>query len=429
MRWDDVIRFSRLPLPERSFVLFGVAAIVLIRLAVILATPRTADFLDPRIYQGAGQTVLAGVNPYDYADQPALREALRAKMRMGPGVDDFTQSQASWDYYVSANLPASTALYAVFESLARGSRFDWRLLFILGDIGIFLGLFALLKRLRGSVTGAPDQLGMLCLAVFNPVLILAGCAIPEDKQFQTALMLFGAALLLSPAATGVRRGLGIGLVLSLSVLFKLLGIFLLPLWAVRAAREWPRFAIWTAIGGLLPAAASFAAFGRHFVVAIADRGVMNSIRSAEHASPWVLLPWLSGGGYVLAKALAVAMFCAVLAILLAKRRIDLLNFCAGLCVAFVCLWLDKGAMNRMNIAILFAVAALASLSSRLFLGFSAAIVLVGTVGYAVALGAMRLHPEAVDAVFALAFVAAYLVALVGLARSERSLGSSSAAPA
>jgi hypothetical protein len=122
-----------------------------------------------------------------------------------------------------------------------------------------------------------------------------------------------------------------------------------------------RFALWSALGGLVPAAASLAAFGPSFLGTLAARGVQNSIRGAEHASPWVLLP-LAGDAYVIAKTLVAALFCALLLGLLAKRRIDVLNFCAGITVTFVCLWLDKGAMNRMNIAIIFAVATLASRS-------------------------------------------------------------------
>jgi hypothetical protein len=428
MRWAEVLRFSRLPLSERSFVLFGIVGILVIRLAVILMTPRTADLMDPRIYQGVGQTVLAGVNPYDYADQPARRVALRARMAAGPGVDQFTQTQESWDYYVSGNLPASTALYALFEIIARGSRFEWRLLFILGDVAIFMGLVALLKTLHGGIENASDQAGMLCLGVVNPVSIVAGCAIPEDKQFQTALLLFAAALLLSPAATTARRGLGIGLVLSLSVMFKLLGVFLLPLWLVRSSREWPRFALWTTLGGIIPVAAAFVAFGHYFVHTMVARGVQNSVYAPEQASPWVLLPWFGGSGYVAAKTMVVTLFCGTLAALLAKRRIDLLNFCAGLAVAFVCLWLDKGAMNRMNIAIVFAVAALGSLSRKLFLYFSAAIVLLSAIGYALGVGALRLHPQAVDAVLVLTFVSAYLAALLRFTRAKRAAGPTSIEP-
>src|SRR6266699_5460666 len=163
MRWPDRLRFAWLPLPERRFLLFAIVCIIATRLTVIFMTPRTADFLDPRIYQGAGQTVLAGVNPYDFTDDPPLREKLRARMA-APGTEVFTRTQESWNYYVSGNPPASTALYALFELAAHGSRVTWRILLILGDLALFLGQFALLKALRGRVDGALDQAAIVCLS-------------------------------------------------------------------------------------------------------------------------------------------------------------------------------------------------------------------------------------------------------------------------
>jgi hypothetical protein len=408
-----------LPMAERKFLLLGLAAIVVIRLAVILATPRTADFNDPRIYQGVGQTVLAGVNPYDYTDQPARRGALRAKMSAG-AADEFTQTQKSWDYYVSGNPPASTALYAAFEAVAHGSRFVWRLLFILGDAALFLAAYALLKTLRGRVDRGADQAALVCLTIINPVLIVSGCAIPEDKQFQTALLLWASALLLARGATTAKRALGVGVVLSLSVLFKLLGIFLFPLWVAGIRRDGRRFATWTVVGGLIPVVLSFAAFGHHFLNAMLARGVSNSVDAPEHASPWVLVPWIAGGPHLVAKIAVNTAFCAVLVALVSKRRIDLLNFCAGLTVAFTCLWLDKGAMNRMDMAIVFAVASLASLSSTLFFRFCTGLVLVSGGAYLVGVGLLKIRLELVDAVLATTFVVVYLISLVLHSRDHSS---------
>jgi hypothetical protein len=409
-----------LPMAERKFLLLGLAAIVILRLAVILATPRAADFYDPRIYQGVGQMVLAGVNPYDYSARPAERAALRAKMAAGRGADDqFTGTQQSWDYYVSSNLPASTALYAAFEAVAHGSRFVWRLLFILGDAALFLAAYALVKALRGRVDSGADQAALICLAIINPVLIVSGCAIPEDKQFQTALLLWGAALLLVRGATTAKRALGVGFVLSLSVLFKLLGIFLFPLWVVGIRSGGRRFAIWTVLGGVIPLVLSFAVFGHLFINTMLARGVSNSVVAPEHASPWVLVPWIVGGPYLLAKIALTTAFCALLVALFSKRRIDLLNFCAGLTVAFTCLWLDKGAMNRMNIAMVFAVASLASLSSMLFLRFCAAIVLVSGAAYALGVGLLKIHLELLDAVLVSIFLVAYSLCLALRSREPR----------
>src|SRR5438105_14708967 len=72
MRWPDGLRFAWLPLPERRFLLFAIVCIIATRLTVIFMTPRTADFLDPPIYQGPGQTVLAGANHYAFSDAPPL---------------------------------------------------------------------------------------------------------------------------------------------------------------------------------------------------------------------------------------------------------------------------------------------------------------------------------------------------------------------
>jgi hypothetical protein len=141
------------------------------------------------------------------------------------------------------------------------------------------------------------------------------------------------------------------------------------------------------------------------------RGVSNSLDVPEHASPWVLVPWIDGGPYLCAKIVANTAFCGVLIVLLSKRRIDLLNFCAGLMVAFTCLWLDKGAMNRMDMAIVFAVASLASLSQALFLRFCAVMVLVSGGFYLLGFGLLRLHLELVDAVLVTMFLVTYLVCL------------------
>jgi hypothetical protein len=413
MRCADGFRFACLPLSERKFIVFAIVCIIVTRVAVILATPRAADFLDPRIYQGAGQAVLAGVNPYDFAAKQPLREKLRATMA-APGTETFTGTQESWDYYVSGNPPGSTALYAVFEAIAHGSRVVWRLLLILGDVALLLGLIALLRTVDVGVERVDTQLAVFCLTVVNPVLILSGCAIPEEKQFQTALMLYTSSLLLSAGAASARRALWSGVVFSLSVFFKVLGVFLLPLWLARVRQQGWRFALWSALGGLVPAAASLAAFGPSFLGTLAARGVQNSIRGAEHASPWVLSP-LAGDAYVIAKTLLAALFCALLLGLLAKRRIDVLNFCAGITLTFVCLWLDKGAMNRMNIAIIFAVATLASVSRAWFTYFSVGLAALSAAAYAIGLGALRAHPEAVDALLVLVFVVAYLAVLVRLA--------------
>src|SRR5688572_7105799 len=88
-------------LGNRTYLLAGVALIIGSRLLVISLTPQSADFPDTRIYQGTGQVVLAGVNPYDFADQPQLREELRRRMATEETDGSFAHTLDSWNYYVS----------------------------------------------------------------------------------------------------------------------------------------------------------------------------------------------------------------------------------------------------------------------------------------------------------------------------------------
>jgi hypothetical protein len=418
MSWLEVAVRLWPTLGNRTYLLAGVALIIGSRLLVISLTPQSADFPDTRIYQGTGQVVLAGVNPYDFDDQPQLREELRSRMAADEADGGFAHTLDVWNYYVSGNLPASVALYTLFEYVAAGSRHTWRLLLILGDIAMFVGALSLFKTVRGEPLDPSSQIAAFFLVIANPSLVVAGTAIPEDKQFQTALLMFGAAFLLSPRPTGTARGLAGGFLISVSVLFKFFGAFLLPMWLARAIKEWPKFALSTAAGALPPIAASFMAFGPHFLSTMSDRALRDSVMGPEHVSPWVLLPFL--GPYYLAAKLAVtAAFCVFLLALLAKRRIDLLNGCAGFAVAFACIWLDKGSMNRVNIAMIFAMAALVTLGPKALVALSAFTATAALVGYAAGVGLLHMELERVEAGLVLLFLVSYVVVIATQSLSPR----------
>ena len=424
-----------LPLRDGRFFVLSIVLLVLTRLVVIEHIAWTAELEDLLIYQTTGQAVLAGVSPYDYRDHVELRESLRAGIeksrqdaiapadRLKGSV--VTQSQATWDYFVSSNLPASTALYAVFERVANGSRFVWRLLLILGDVSIFVGLFMFIKVVRAGPMRSTDQIGVFCLTVVNPVLIVSSTAFPEDKQFQTALMLFAAALLMhrrkSPSPPGA--GFTTGLVLMLSILFKLFGIFLVPVWLAKIRREGLRFGTLGVMGAIVPLALSLMLFGYQFVVTMMRRGGQDSSGVAAHDSPWVLLPALGPGPLLIAKVLAASLCIAGLGMLLAKRRIDLLNFCAGLAVVFGCVWLSQGAMNREIIVLMFGTACLATICPTRFFQLSVFTVLSTGAIYAAGLIYMHRPPGLVvlvawevHAAMALLLTVAYAVALGTLPR-------------
>ncbi len=45
-----------------------------------------------------------------------------------------------------------------------------------------------------------------------------------------------------------------------------------------------------------------------------------------------------------------------------REKIDLLNLCAARCVIFTCLWITSGSMDRMNMAMIFAMMCMATVS-------------------------------------------------------------------
>ena len=392
----------------RRFVAAGILAIIVSRVVVILLTPNTADFPDTRIYQATGQAVLEGANPYDSSDDVPVRVKLQTSADRELRDGNWTDTLPEWDLAIRSNLPAVSALCAGIETIADGSRDAWRYLLILGDIAMFLGLLSLLRQVRGTIADRATQLIAIFLVIGNTLLVLDGTAIPEIKQFETALLLFSASFLISPRPQTLVRSVIGGLVISLSVLFMLFGIFLLPLWILRSIREWPRFALATSAGALIPLVASFAYFGTGWLDTIGTRSAQDAGGDAGGASLWYLFPGLQGDALAATRLVVVAALTALLLVLLFRRRIDLLNACAGMLVVFDCVYLITGTMNRMNIAFVFAFAALATRRAPAALAIAAGSTVVAFVGYG--LGAVVLHRH-INPEFSLAMVVAYFTAL------------------
>jgi hypothetical protein len=396
-------------IPTRRFVAAGILAIVVSRVAVILLTPSTADFPDARIYQATGQAVLEGANPYDSSDNVPARVKLQTSADRELRDSNWTDSLSEWNLVIRSNLPAVSALCAGFEAIADGSRTAWRYLLILGDIAMFLGLLSLLRQMRGTIADRTSQLLAVFLVIGNTLLVLDGTVVPEVKQFETALLLFSAAFLISKRPPTLVRSVIGGLVISLSVLFMLFGIFLLPLWFVRSIRDWPRFALATSAGALIPLVGSFAYFGTGWLDTIGVRGAQDSVGDAGGASFWYLIPGLHGDALAVVKLVVVVALAALLCALLFRRRIDLLNACAGWMVVFDCVFLVTGTMNRMNIAFVFAFAALAARRATAALAIAAGSTGLAFVGYGFAFTVLHRH---INPEFSLALLVAYFTALV-----------------
>ena len=136
-----MVRLPNLPvLSARSFLVLAIIAIVVTRVILIEATRSNDDFIDLSIYCEVGELVVNGVDPYDVDAKRDLRERLR--LNNHGAVPYVTASKAGYDFYVTANLPASTLLYGLIEWLSGGSPHGWRFILISGDLAIALATFS-----------------------------------------------------------------------------------------------------------------------------------------------------------------------------------------------------------------------------------------------------------------------------------------------
>jgi len=282
--------------------------------------------MDLSIYQEIGELVANGIDPYDFTKDRQRRENLRLN---DYGAAVYAKQNAGlYDYYVSSNLPGSTVLYGLLERISNGNPKVFRLAFSLGDILIALAAYLLLSRAGIVLDTLSKQTTFSLAAIYHPSNIYWGLVWSEDKQIQTALMLFAAGLLVErPAARGQLNAVAIGVVGAMSVIFKAFGAPLAIGYFCKAPKRELLLARYAAVGTALP---FFPYFDLSFVRLVLGRlahGVASS-NAALHGSPWQTVPF-AVASYVR------PMVCAALASLAAAR------FCKGpaRCAEFLgCHW-------------------------------------------------------------------------------------------
>jgi len=350
-------------------VLVFVTAFALRGLAIKL-TPRGDHFVDMEIYRASGDLILNGVNPYDFSDNVALRSALRQQAR-NPLLRD---NQAFWDFEASSNLPLNLLLFAGLRAVSRSlsdSPLVYRYTYAFFDsvlsalIVWFVirhwpqgpgALSVLFRRLGMALSTAvfAERLAIgLALGCLSPVLFKHGVAYPEDKGIQILLMLGAIACWLSDDDRIWFWGGAV--LLGLSIAFKGLGIFLVPIFASRLlalpTRVWSRSFVF-ALVAFLVAAVWFLPFGPAGVIHMVEtRMNVGSNPQPFHASIWVFPSRYLPSGWRVLRLFAVTAFIAVSAIAYWRKRTNLAEFCVELVFAFTVVWLINGAMHRMNVAI------------------------------------------------------------------------------
>ena len=336
-----------------ALIFIVLTAVVLSRLYIVGVSPRFDQADDLGIYREVGKLVLAGIDPYDFKSHLAEREAQRLD-NVGM-VGWSAASKNTYNYYVSGNFPGSTLLYGLFEWVSKGDVKVWRQLFVVGDLFLAISAFALLLHSKIRVPNFFDLATVSVFVLILPSLLAQGTVFSEDKQFQTASMMFVVALAVGARNENmsVQTALAIGIAFAFSIAFKVLGVALLPVVLCALFRRPPTVvaACLVGVAGVLTLA--FLPFSSTYVSLMYSRfSVASAVNALPiHGSPWVLLHEY----YVPSIRVTV---CAVLALLSTwlfwSRRIDLLNWIASGLTIYICLWSVNGSINRLNMAMIFA---------------------------------------------------------------------------
>jgi len=409
----DRLRFS-----AATFFWLIVLLVAASRAAVILTSHDDAQ-IDLSIYQETGQLVVNGVDPYNFARDLPKRTALRMD---GHGVGDWAKTaEAAYNFYVSGNLPGSTAAYGLIEWVTQGSLKLWRLILALGDMAVAVIAFFFLRQCGMALDTGRDQRLFGLAAVLYPSLIYWGLIRAEDKQFETALLLSVALLIGMGAKSTNRSPWLVGLIFSFSILFKALGVFLTPLVIDHFRRRPWREAAIAALVAALVALLICAMFDRAFFQLMLARVAVSTVSagSALHASPWQLLPQ---SAFHVGRPLAVLALSGMLLAGYLRGTIDLLNLCAGALLIALSIAAVNGSMDRMNMAMMFAMFCVASVSHTGWRRLVAFNFCVQLPIYAVVIGRASwlnfVDGETPDAIATLLFLVSYVRVMAPLALGQ-----------
>jgi hypothetical protein len=321
---------------------------------VIMARHRGDYFIDLGLYWSSGKLAASGVNVYDYSDNTALRRQLfeyhRDQLHW-----TYPKTQEQWDYYTAGNLPLTQTIFgAIYRASPKPTAF--KLAFLLFDV-LVTPLAFLLIRDRWRIASPLFAAGMALALGANLVFLKWGTVYPEDKGLQTVLV-FTTLLVCAPRPdsrlASWSRLITAGVIEGLSICFKAMGIFFLPVALAWAWRERGRkgAAVLTAVVG-----ATCLAINGPYVGAIlrltATRVGIDTGSRPKHSSIWSLLgPFWDHVAWLHPNVLAATVGFVVLTLLLRRGKIGLACWGAACCVLLNVVLLVFGSMDRVLMGVM-----------------------------------------------------------------------------
>ena len=339
---------------KQKIVVFVFFLALIVRLLLILTNHTKNKFTDLNIYRETGQLVKSGINPYKYTEDLEIRNKLRLDtIAYDPSV---SQTQESWDYYTSSNLPMSSLHYGLIDKITNSNPVAFRIIFSFFDsvLSVIVVLF-LIKYWKLTSTWL-NLILVLGAAALSPTLLLWGSIIPEDKGLQTLFMLLAVWLAKD------KKWILSSVLLGISVAYKGLGIFISPLclffimgqpeniFRINSS-QLKKGAIYTLLS-LFFAAIWFLPYMPEVISMMLARLSSNLNVDPGHGSIWTSVYKSFPGNWVYIKSTLIIVISLIWSYAFLFKKLNIPAISLFLLVLFVDIMLLQGSLDRMNIGIM-----------------------------------------------------------------------------
>ena len=339
---------------KQKIVVFVFFLALIVRLLLILTNHTKNKFTDLNIYRETGQLVKSGINPYKYTEDLEIRNKLRLDtIAYDPSV---SQTQESWDYYTSSNLPMSSLHYGLIDKITNSNPVAFRIIFSFFDsvLSVIVVLF-LIKYWKLTSTWL-NLILVLGAAALSPTLLLWGSIVPEDKGLQTLFMLLAVWLAKD------KKWILSSVLLGISVAYKGLGIFISPLclffimgqpeniFRINSS-QLKKGAIYTLLS-LFFAAIWFLPYMPEVISMMLARLSSNLNVDPGHGSIWTSVYKSFPGNWVYIKSTLIIVISLIWSYAFLFKKLNIPAISLFLLVLFVDIMLLQGSLDRMNIGIM-----------------------------------------------------------------------------
>lgn len=317
------------------------------RLAINKVHPNL-HWIDLEIYRGGGEMIIRGVNPYNSESNILQRRLILNNIEH----DLLKSNPARWNYVVSGNLPLNLLFFGLISAVNNSPQF-YMVVFAFFDSLLSVTIYYFIdKHWKDKHKNLKIATGIL-LGCFSPVLLRWGTFLSEDKGIQILVMLL---VIVTIYSNKKKTWLYFGsILLGLSIAFKGLGIFLVPIVFAGIIYRKDIQISGKIIFLLVTAFCSFVwfiPFTPDVFHMMSLRLRENNITFPEHGSIWVWIYHLVPSSWLLLRYITAGIMFLVSVFGYLRKKINIFVFSGTLLLAYTSVFMIGGSLDRMNIGIL-----------------------------------------------------------------------------